>query len=822
MPIFKIAKCSLVKKLPYLSILYLLVICTNPALADEQLKNDNNSKEKDGANPYAYLNWIPRSEFKRFQHSSLDATPRYCGGAYLSPKELYSDDQTSASNRVTAFADKAQHWPGISSTFSGNVAVQQGNLKFEADEIFFDYVSGLAQAPGKLKINVDGMLFLGENASIDMNKQSLKLEDVEYAIYNAHVWGSAKKISKTKSITHLRGTTYTTCEPGDRPSWRLRTGKLRLNNKTGWGTARNVWLDLFNFPALYIPYFRFPIDDQRHTGVLFPSLATGEDGGLDFTLPFYFNLAPNYDLTVSPRRIPTRGVLWQTKFRYLSNSQKGNFKVTNLNNDKKIIDSQNDPLLVDIDIKPDRNFASWQHQGSHGAHLNSIINMEYASDEDYFQDFGNTLDISNTTHLLRSLELNYLQKNWALNGKFQGFQTLDNDIADEDLPYLQIPKINFTSSIPLKYQTNYLLNTEYVYFDRNINSALSNNTVGHRAQIETGLELNYEPIWGYIKPAIKARHISYSIEEQSSDTKSSPETTLPSIILDSGLFFERSFKQKGKRYLQTFDPRLFYLYTPFKDQSSQPNFDTTAMTDSYYQLFRERRFTGGDRIGDNNQLSVGINSSILGATDGRERAYFRLGQGFFLDNRKTQLDYLAPDDTEQTPISGEAGFTLDRDWLIHSTFTWDADNNINEENTIALTYKPGNGRLASVEYRSRETVINGDFDNREQRSQSKFSFTLPLHNQWSTLGYWYYNLKDQDNLPGSTTLESFIGVEYENCCIKARLLNHRYLREQENQLIPRQQLLLQLQLKGLANLDDHVAKLIEIGIPFYEQRYQPN
>ena len=813
--------------------MYILVICINPALAETLLLDgsssnsnssiSNSSEAENGrSNPYAYLNWIPRSEFKYFDHPDLDATPRYCGGAYLSSRDLYSDEQTSDSNRVTAFADKAQHWPGISSTFSGNVEVEQGGLKFEADEVFFDYASGLAQAPGELKINVDGMLFLGENAKININKRSLKLEDVEYVIYSPKIWGKAKKINKTKNNIYLKKATYTTCEPSNRPSWRLRTGKLRLNNKTGWGTARNVWLDLFNFPTLYIPYFRFPIDDQRHTGLLFPSISTGEDGGIDFTLPIYFNLAPNYDLTLSPRRIPNRGVLWQSEIRYLSNSQKGSLEIANLSNDKKIVDSQDDPNLPNIDLKPDRNFASWQHQGKHGVHTNSLINMEYASDEDYFQDFGNTLDVSNTTHLLRSLELNYLQKNWALNGKFEGYQTLDNDIADEDLPYLQLPKINFISSIPLKHQVNYLFNTEYVYFDRNISSSLTSNDVGHRAQIETGFELNYEPIWGYFKPAVKARHISYSIEDQSNDTRRSPETTLPSIILDSGLFFERAFKQKGKRYLQTFDPRLFYLYTPYEDQNSQPNFDTTAMTDNYYQLFRERRFTGGDRIGDNNQLSVGINSSILGAKDGRERAYFRLGQGFFLDQRKIQLDTLIPDETEQTPISSEIGFTLDRDWLIHSTLTWDADNNINEENTVALTYKPGNGRLASVEYRSRETVIDNDFDNREQRSQSKFSFALPLHSQWTTLGYWYFNLKDQGNLPGSTTLESFIGLEYENCCLKARLLNHRYLREQENQLKPKQQLLLQLQLKGLADIDDRVAKLIEIGIPFYEQRYQQN
>lgn len=812
-----------------LLILHILSLSSSPLAAFSLFANDKASADKEkieepAPNPYAYLNWVRRSEFSQYDgYPGLDEVPDFCGGTYLPSMDTLNDTHTAQSSVVKAYANKAQHWPGDNSTLTGNVEVQQGGLKFEADEVFFDYKTGLAQAPKKLKMNVDGMLLLGENAKIDLLNQSLELANIEYVIYKAHIWGAADSISKDKTIASLTKATYTTCEPDDRPSWRLRAGKIHLNSESGWGSASNVWLDLFNIPLLYVPYFRFPIDDQRHTGLLFPSIASGENGGIDFTQPFYINLAPNYDLTLSPRRIANRGLLWQSEFRYLGETQQGRLEIANLDNDKKIADAEKaSSSSTATDVTPERNFAAWQHQGSYGKRWRSKISMEYASDEDYFQDFGDNLDVSNTTHLLRMLNLSYGQQHWAFSGTFQGYQTLDEDIADQDLPYSQLPRLQLNGLVPINNRLNYLLNTEYVYFDRNIDDAVSSNTTGHRAQIETGVQLNYEPLWGFVVPTVKVRHIGYALEEQNSNEKSSPEATLPIVTLDSGLFFERKFKWGDRPYLQTLDPRLFYLYTPFEDQNSQPNFDTTALTDSYYQLFRERRFTGGDRIGDNNQLTLGLNSSIMGATDGRERAYFRLGQGFFLDKRRLQLDTLPPDDAEQSPISGEIGVTFSRDWILHSTFTWDSAHNINEENTISITYKPGNGRLASAEFRSRETVIDNDFDNRERRSQSKFSFALPLHNQWTTLGYWYFNLKDQDNLPGSTTLESFIGFEYENCCIKARLLNHRYLREQENQLEPKQQLLLQLQLKGLANFDDNVAKLIAIGIPFYEQRFKQN
>lgn len=811
--------------------LHLLILCALTSVGNSAFafslfgQHKDDQQEKDATNPYAYLNWIPRKQFDQYNSPALEATPAFCGGAYLPPIDIQENTLTSSSV-VTAYANKAQHWPGDNSTLIGNVEVQQGGLKFEADEVFFDYKSGIAQAPAKLRMNVDGMMMLGENAKIDLLNQSLQLAQIEYVIYKAHIWGSAKHIHKDKNITSLKKATYTTCEPDDRPSWRLRAGKIHLNTQSGWGSATNVWLDLFNVPLLYVPYFRFPIDDQRHTGLLFPSISSGENGGIDFTQPFYINLAPNYDLTLSPRRIPSRGILWQSEFRYLGKNRKGKLELANLDNDKQIVDSQeefrNNPGSTPIDLEPERRFASWQHQGRHGKYWRSKVSMEYASDEDYFQDFGSSLDISNTTHLLRMLDVNYNRKHWAFSGKFQGYQTLDENIADENLPYSQLPRLQLSGLFPLNAYLNYLLNTEYVFFDRNINDPSSSNITGQRMQIETGVQLNYEPLWGYLTPTLKARHITYSLEDQNSDERSTPETTVPVLSLDSGLFFERKFKWGGRHYLQTLDPRLFYLYTPFEDQNSQPDFDTTALTDSYYQLFRERRFTGGDRIGDNNQVSLGLNSSILGANDGRERAYFRFGQGFFLDSRKVQLNSASVDESEQTPISGEFGLIINRNWILHTTFTWDADRNINEENTVGITYKPGNGRLASVEYRARDTVIGNDFDSPEQRRQSKFSFALPLHSQWTTLGYWYFNLKDQDNLPGSTTLESFIGLEYENCCIKARLLNHRYIREQENELEPRQQLLLQLQLKGLANFDDNVAKLIAIGIPAYEQRFNKN
>ena len=798
----------------------LLVFGLHSAFAAPESKNP--TSEKSSSNPYDYLNWIPRSDFHQYNDTVLDETPRFCGGAYLPPQDILPDNGTDQSNKVKAFADKVQYWPNKNATFTGHVEVQQKGLKFEAEEVFFDNASGIALVPDKMKMTIDGMLIFGESAEINMSNSSFSLKDIEYVIYRPHTWGSANRVKRKEDITILKKATYTTCEPDERPSWRLRARKIKLNRDTGWGSAMNVWMDIFNIPLLYVPYFRFPIDDERHTGLLFPSISTGEQGGIDFTQPLYINLAPNYDLTLSPRRIPNRGLLWQSEFRYLSESQRGRLELAGLNNDKEITENQVDPAATSSDVDDDRNFASWKHRGSFGQNWRSNISMEYASDEDYFLDFGNSLDISNTTHLLRMLNITHTRQYWTFSGVFQGYQTLDEDIPEENLPYLQLPRAQLNGLIPLNNYLDYILSTEYVYFDRNLNDPIITNIVGHRGNIETGLQINYEPIWGFVKPTVKVRNITYSIEDKNDRGSYSQETTLPIVSLDTGLFFERKFKWGRRGYLQTFDPRLFYLYSPYEDQSSQPNFDTTTLTESYYQLFRERRFIGGDRIGDNNQISIGINSSILGAEDGRERAYFRLGQGFYLDERELQLGTMIPDDSEQSPISGEISIIFSRDWIVQSTFTWDSVHNINEENTLSLIYKPGNGILADAEYRSREIVIDNNFDNRDRRQQSKFSFAMPLHSQWTALGYWYFNLKDQENLPGSTTLETFIGLEYENCCLKARLLNHRYLREQENELEPRQQLLLQLQLKGLANFDDKIAKLIGTSIPYYDQRYQQN
>ena len=291
--------------------------------------------------------------------------------------------------------------------------------------------------------------------------------------------------------------------------------------------------------------------------------------------------------------------------------------------------------------------------------------------------------------------------------------------------------------------------------------------------------------------------------------------TVPLFSLDTGLFFERNFEWKNAHYRQTLDPRLFYLYAPTKSQGHLPNFDSSELTFNYSQLFRDSRFSGGDRFADYNQISLGLSSAVSSRDSGEEVFSIALGQAFFLKDPEVRL-LESNDAPERSPISGYLFLRPADKWLLNASFSWNGDHNIHEENSFGATYLGDIGQLFNIEFRSRENRVNASFNGRDRSRQSKLSFAWPLSPRWKILGYWHYNIKDQLNLEGDLSIETLAGVQYENCCVQVKILNHRYLQEQLDELAPKRQLRLQIQLKGLANLDDQVSDILQRTIPHYQ------
>ncbi|MBL4607143.1 MAG: LPS-assembly protein LptD, partial [Pseudomonadales bacterium] len=525
-------------------------------------------------------------------------------------------------------------------------------------------------------------------------------------------------------------------------------------------------------------------------------------------------LAPNYVATITPRYIRRRGTLYQSEFRYLNNFGQGALSVNSLSNDKQIIATQqSDATSAETaqQLEPDRNYVSWNHSGRYGQHWSSHAYAEYASDEEYFHDFGNDFNTSNLAYLNRSATLLYRDQFWQLGTSLQGFQTIDNDIAEKDRPYMQLPVMTLNASYPLSRYFDLQFTGESTYYIREIDDPFVDNIEGNRMRLVPALQATFSSAWGHIIPRVKLQQLNYSLESDAD----SEDVTVPLFSLDTGLFFERDFKWKNTQYRQTLDPRLFYLYAPTKPQDHLPNFDSSELTFNYSQLFRDSRFSGGDRLADYNQVSLGLSSTVSSRNNGEEVLSIALGQAFFLKDPEVRL--LESNDTpERSPISGYLSLRPAENWLLNASFSWNGDHNIHEENSFGATYIGDSGQLMNIELRSRENLVGASYNQRSRLRQSKLSFAWPLLPRWKVLGYWHYNIKDQANLEGDLSIETLVGVQYENCCVQIKILNHRYLQEQFDQLTPKRQLRLQIRLKGLANLDDQVSDILQRTIPYYQ------
>ena len=769
---------------------------------------------------FSHLDWVPRSDFSVYEDARLKETPSYCRGTFLEPEfdtkpSLGLPSQKPPEQgQVITYSNKVIHLPNVSTEFRGNVELFHDQFRLMSESIIYRIDQNSITLPEAITLREPGFLLQGARAHFDLNSGQINFWDTQYVLHTQHIHGQAKKLKRKGDTTTISSGTYTSCSPSDWPIWRLRTQKMKLNASSGWGSAQNARLEVFRVPVLYFPYLHFPIDDRRKTGLLFPTISSSDLGGIDTSLPLYLNLAPNYDATITPRYISRRGTLYQGEFRYMNDFGQGALSLNSLRGDDQVIATQQsgDTSSETVQqLESNRVYASWSHSGRYGQHWSSHAQAEYASDEEYFHDFGNDFNTSNLTYLNRSASLLYREQFWQLSTTLKGFQTIDEDITEENRPYMQLPVIALSANYPLSKYIDFRLEAESAYYVRELDAPLADNLEGNRLRLVPELQATFSSAWGHIIPRVKVQQLSYSLE---SDAESE-NITVPLFSLDSSLFFERDFEWSNAHYRQTLDPRLFYLYAPTKHQDHLPNFDSSELTFNYSQLFRDSRFSGGDRFADYNQLSLGLSSTVSSRDSGEELFSVALGQAFFLKDPHVSL--LESNDTpERSPVSGYLFLRPAEKWLLNASFSWDADHNVHEENSFGASYLGDIGQLFNVEFRSRESRTDASYNQRDRSRQSKVSFAWPLNPRWKALGYWHYNIKDQINLEGDLSIETLVGIQYENCCVQVKILNHRYLQEQLNELTPKRQLRLQIQLKGLANLDDQVSEILKRTIPNYQ------
>jgi len=643
--------------------------------------------------------------------------------------------------------------------FSGNVELAYGDQVLVTDELIYDPITGEARLPGWLEYDSALVQMRAASARYNTESSTGRFDEVRYAVAGAAGAGHAGVVRMIdEGRARVRDFDFTTCDVDD-PDWQLKAGDVDLDFERGVGTARHARLEFKGVPILYSPWLTFPLNDERKSGFLYPQIGSSSDNGIDLAVPYYWNIAPNYDATFTPRLVGDRGFMLGSEFRFLTRRQSG---------------------TLDLDYLPDDNNEDrdrWLGRIRHRLNLapgwSSRLSVNRVSDADYFFDLGNDLDASAIQFLRSDLRIAGQGRNWRLETTFDTFQVLDDDVRPEREPYDRLPRVEFDGDWPLGRGLNLHLDSEAVYFDRD------GSVTGLRLDALPELSWRVVRPAGFIEPAIGLRATAYSLQDREIAADDTPTRVQPVVSLDGGLVFER--RTQGGR-LQTLEPRLFYLYVPGRSQDDLPVFDTRELTFSFAQLFQTNRFSGPDRQADANQLTLALTSRLLDDGTGRSIVDASVGQIVFFDDPGVGLPRAPAEDRSVSASVGEINWHPTDDFLVSAGLQWDPEDNETDVAAFGLSWKGEDARQVQFGYRFR----------RDRVDQLDVRARYPVTGNLNVISRFGYSFEDD------TVLELLGGIEYESCCWAVRASVRRYIRDRESD--KRTALFLELHLKGLGSL----------------------
>lgn len=673
-------------------------------------------------------------------------------------------------------ADQAHVDRAGTSIFSGNVFVKRATQSVRSDEARYNDRERVVDVMGSVKFRDPNWAIDAPAGEYDLDDDRIELESPKYRFPSRHAHGSSEHMSRrADGIVELQDAKYTTCEEGANEFWALSGTHIKLDGEKGVGSARNVLLKLESVPILYVPYMTFPLNNERKSGFLAPTWSTSSESGLSFALPYYFNLAPDKDLTFTPRVITRRGLQSAVDSRFLGENYQGEAGFE---------------YLYDSDFGDSRYSYLFKHkQNWLGGKLKFDADVNGVSDHDYLHDLTAALAISSTTHLQRRGDLSYSGDNWNLLGRLENYQTLDDSILPQNRPAERLPQLIADGHFDKQaLGLGYTVHSEWARYETPIGPQ------GNRYDLTLGINRPIEGPGYFVRPKLELDHTGYDLQRTGGSDKS-PSRTLPITSLDSGLVFERL----GEKWTQTIEPRMYYLYIPYEKQDDLPVFDTGAYDFNFNQLFRPNRFNGVDRIENANQLTSVITSRLIEARNGFERASLSLGETYFFDDRKVLLPGETFIDRNKSDLVGELNFQLTHSLGFSSLVLWDPKRNSADREVYQIKYRGADNRILNLSFRRRT-----DIDLR----QTDFAFAWPITKSFRAVGRFNYDLA------AAQDLETFAGFEYESCCFALRVVGRRYVnqsREQHNNAI-----LVELVLKGLTSLGQPVNKQLERGILGYD------
>jgi LPS-assembly protein len=770
------------------------------------------------------------------------APPKY---TFVRPADIPVDD-----HRIYVDTDEGQVTADGSAVLDGRVTVRRDQRSVAADSVNYDYDSDTLTVKGKVDF-LDPQLRVRSDSGSYETDGAANFNEAFFQLMNRNGRGYAKDIDlRPDGKVALENVRYTSCPVGIE-DWSLSASDINLDTKLQVGVAHHVTMRFKDVPIFYTPYISFPLGDERKSGVLFPSLGHSGSNGFDAEVPYYFNLAPNYDLTFTPGVLSARGVQLTEDFRYLTASSHGQLDATFLPNDKQQHGDRSYTRFTDVtDIK-------------HGLRFDTDIAT--VSDTNYFQSFAVGTEQTSVTFLQRTADVLYYDDIWRVRGQLQNYQTIDITVAAADRPYSRVPRIQGSALYPIANS-----NFEFAFDSEAVNFLRGVGPTGVRLNLSPEIRWSARGQGYFLEPAVGYDFTQYDLQNAGIGRPSTPSRALPYARVDTGLVFEREAGAQGQR-TQTLEPRLVYSYVPFRNQDELPIFDSGLPDLNLTELFRTNRYVGSDRIGDANQVALAMTTRLfdtvsgtqyLAATVGQIRYFsiprvglpqdvLSLTQG--LRDQSGQLlgaiptvnplalpgaltapggqSYLAyPGQSYlgqyayglsrpaqalalgQNPafpasdIVAEVALTGYKHLGVNLDYQWNPYTSKTEKSEIAVQYRPDPTRVVNIGYRFQEGILK----------QWDGSFAWPIAAHWNTVGRWVYSLQDRQ------TIEQVAGIEFKSCCYKVQLVQRRYLSIRPGTTTAGGTLdtsiALQLELTGLSSVGKREGSFLEQSIRGYSTR----
>ena len=672
------------------------------------------------------------------------------------PTLMLHPPQTSGDTPVFLEADAIRGHAEKETDAEGSVRLRKRGQAMFADWMRYDKTTEDVIAEGNVRIEQGPDVLEGTRLKYNLETDRGFIENPNYTLHRevvptgqrrsfeaADARGTAERLLfEGPRQYRAERASYTTCGPGN-DDWYVRAGELTIDKTRDVGTARDASIVFMGAPIFYSPYLSFTLHQERKSGFLTPQYGSTSKSGTELTVPYYWNIAPNRDATFSPRVMSRRGVLLNTELRYLDPDYKG--------------ETQFDILPEDRAFNGDTRYAYFVRH-SHTLPYGWVgnLSLQRVSDDTYFTDLSTRIAL--TSQVVLPNEGTLARGGpwadtgiWGFNVYVQSWQTLQVDPLAPVTPPYNRQQINFTASRPDLYRTDFDFLSQLSRFDH------ISKVTGERLLVYPSLSVPLDTSYAYFTPKVGANLTRYFIDANPAGLKNESRS-LPILTVDSGLILERQTNLFGTPYLQTLEPRMYYVYIPFRDQSRIPVFDSAQQDINFATIYSENQFAGWDRINDANQITVGVTSRFLSPQSGAERLRVGVAQRFYFSTQQVTLPGVPVRTSSSSDLLAALSGVVAPYWTVETGWQYSTDFSQTQKFNVGTRYQPAPGKVLNLSYRETLNSIR----------QTDISTQWPIAQGWTGLARWNYSLRDQ------RTLESLVGVEYAADCWALRVVAHRF------------------------------------------------